>query len=468
MDLTTHPALQVFQMVLNFLDQNIWPLIILVIVIVARKGIGRFVERMTKLSFSVGSATGGAEAVDRIIVADLPSRAEVDQKSSPPEAPKLEISDVKEKAEEGGDWFVQLYALFVSGDSAAATEVFEKQQRIEQDADQRFTNEALFFFLRYKHGKDAAALARLEDLRARSTNDRQRYDAADWLASAYVAAHDFKQAERVYGEALSQIEDVERRTVLVVSLAAVHKENGDVQRGINLLEDHLQRGIGNEQRAVVFSTIASLEEYRGNNEAAAIALEMSLESSPGDRDKLFQAAYRQSEAKLQHLSVSNYETLLDLDPNHALALNNLGVIAHEFKLSGKSIELYQKSADARSTLAMANLANKLIDSGFWKQAQTFLDQARVMESVHENVGHALYRLQTSRNQEQKGWEDLVREARSFQRRVRAYGMALFNNDSVVLAGTWYTSTRRESAITETDQRRISRELERDCSGACDN
>ena len=140
--LDSHPALQVFQMVLNFLDQNIWPLIILVIVIVARKGIGRFVERMTKLSFSVGSATGEAEAVDRIIVADLPSRAEVDQKSSPPEAPKLEISDVKEKAEEGGDWFVQLYALFVSGDSAAATQVFEKQQRIEQDADQRFTNEA--------------------------------------------------------------------------------------------------------------------------------------------------------------------------------------------------------------------------------------------------------------------------------------------------------------------------------------
>ncbi len=43
---------------------------------------------------------------------------------------------------------------------------------------------------------------------------------------------------------------------------------------------------------------------------------------------------------------------------------------------------------------MANLASKLMDSGFWDEAKSLLDKARLMDEPHENVGNALYRLET--------------------------------------------------------------------------
>ena len=95
---------------------------------------------------------------------------------------------------------------------------------------------------------------------------------------------------------------------------------------------------------------------------------MSLKYAPGDRDKLFSAAYLQSESKLELLSIANYRTLLALDTNHATALNNLGVIARDLNLDGKKVELYKRAIDAGSTLAMANLASAQLNAGLWDDA----------------------------------------------------------------------------------------------------
>ena len=97
---------------------------------------------------------------------------------------------------------------------------------------------------------------------------------------------------------------------------------------------------------------------------------------------------------------------------------------------------------------MANLASKLMDSGFWDEAKSLLDKARLMDEPHENVGNALYRLETLQKSEKEKWTELTKQSESFQNEMRIYGDAFFDVASrpIVFDGTWYTAEGKIAKI----------------------
>ena len=341
-----------------------------------------------------------------------------------------------------------MHKAFIDGKIEKAKQVFEANQREEHDANRRHSNDAVFLFFLYTKGNDATALSRLEALHARRANDKQRNDSIFWLLWSYEVSKNHDKAERLLQSTISMVTDEAEKTSHIIDLANVYKSKGEPDRGIECLECQLQEVTNPEQRVSLYQALSNLEKEQGNEEIAAIALEKAIELSPGDRDKLFDAAYAQSKVNLRLLSVSNYGTLLNLSPRHAAALNNMGVCASEFKLTGKPVSMYRRSMEEGYTLAMANIANLFMSSGFWEEAKQILDKARVAESPHENVGNALYRLQSLQDDEDKRWTTLTKKADEFQRRVREYGGACFDRSfsSFNCGGVWYTKRGAEVII----------------------
>ncbi len=195
--------------------------------------------------------------------------------------------------------------------------------------------------------------------------------------------------------------------------------------------------------------MAKILKEQGDTRAQSLALEKSVEYSPGNRERLFDAAYAQSNDHLDFLAISNYSTLIDIDPNNATALNNLGVCAGTLNVNGKQVWYYKRSKAKGYTLAMANLANLYTDNGFLDEAEEILTEAIKSEDPHENVGNAFYKLKSKKTTTEDTWSNLLKKAKDFQRKIRAYGEAYFDRKIPHrnFQGVWQTETGDEVHIT---------------------
>ncbi|MCH9004846.1 MAG: hypothetical protein IH838_06085, partial [Proteobacteria bacterium] len=445
-DVDPSSPIDILDRIFSFLDNHFLGLSILLVVFGFRKGIGGLLQRVTKLFFNApGGYAGGINAAP-----PTPELAQADRSREAKSAePGERISEEKqqEEAEEKQSLW-DAHQAIASGDLEKATEIFDALQRDVDDADAKHSNEAFFLHDLYTDGASEDALKRLEQLHERSRGDAQIETSTQWLAFCYAAAKDYKKEERTWTEGIAAVRNDAAKTNMIEGLAHLYKRNGETERGIQLLEERLKELDDDAQRASIYSNLASMDKEIGREDDAAIALEKSIEHSPGDRDRLFSAAYLQSERDLTLLSIANYQTLIQIDPNHDTALNNLGVCAGELSLGGKKIALYGRALEHGSTLAMANLANAQINAGLWEDAEKTLDEARKKDKPHENIGHAIYRLQSRRKSEIEEWLGFGKRASEFQRKVREYGDALFDRSDapVSFAGKWYTQKGDEVTI----------------------
>jgi tetratricopeptide (TPR) repeat protein len=445
-------SLGALKLVLDFITTNRWPIVFLFLIVFGRKAIPAFFERIIKMGFSWGDASGTVEAASPTPLPPTDQRTEA-LPATPSTPPLPELVEKKEE-HVSEEWFFPMHAAFMSGEVQEAKKIFEAHKANEKDPNARHSDEAVFLYFLYTQGNDPAALGHLRELHARSDNEKQRMDSAMWLSLIYDTIKDYEALEKLWNHELTRVTEQSNITQVIVHLAAADRKQGRMAEAIDCLERRLQEVTDPSQKVAVYDALSSAFKERGDNEAAAIALEKVVQLSPGNREKLFDAAYLQSDVKLDLLSISNYGTLLGLDPKHAVALNNMGVAASLFKMKGKQISLYKRAMNRENTLAMANLANQYIDTGFWDDAKEILDKARVKDNPHENVGRALFRMQSMQTEEDEKWTALQRQAEEFQRRVRAYADARFDNSSTNenFGGLWRTPEGREVGIEQSQQR----------------
>lgn len=439
MNTATSDLVQIAKLLLDFISNNIWPLILLGLLYISRKAIPNLVERITKLNFKAGDVSGGVEAAvlkpeNQYLLGETMAPEMPSQQS--PSAETLEV----EKTEKGKDWFVEMVNAFVRGDIQQGKLIFETHQREEGDPEARFQHEAIFLHSLYVDGKDDSALKRLEELFQRSANDEQLENAAIWLSFSYTAAKDYAKAETLWRNAITKAESEAGKTSFLIRLASIYKDMGDFQKGIDLVMQRLREVSDPDQKAQLYSGLANLEKESGDKEAAALAFEKAVEFDTANREKLFDAAYLQSDAGLDLLAIANYQVLISLDHKHGTAYNNLAVAAGEFELNGKQVSLYKRAIDEGNTLAMANLANLQMNAGLLDDARTLLDNARKTDNPHENIGKAFYRLKSSEDEEDAKWKALGKRAVEFKRKVRRYGECYFESGCTGqdFEGTWFT------------------------------
>lgn len=438
--------------ILGFLFEHFWELFALIFIIVFRKGLASILGRLEKGTFKIlGWGEGGFQATP---VPQAPeARPEVTQKSEPPSEPKsieLESKEaITEKVIEEGDLTYRIYEAVVAKDLERADELYDEQMRRLDDPDKRYAERAFYLYMLISMGNKRDELPNLAAFHATAANDNQLLASTSFLAGAFGIVKDNDNEEKVWREAIAKVGDEQAKTKFIAGLAAFYDREGLTDQGVDLLLDRLAVVTDRDQRALLYASLGALLK-ESHPADSAIALEKAVELSPGDEEKLFEAAYRQTSQKLELLGVANYQSLLAMNPRHSVGLNNLAVCAADLKVPGKKIELYKRAVALDLSLAMANLANQKTDAGMFDEAQEILDVARKQEHPHENVGGALSHLDQTRKADNERWEAISKNAVELQRKVRRFGTALFERPTAgkPWAGTWYTSEGDEVLARE--------------------
>jgi tetratricopeptide (TPR) repeat protein len=444
--------MELAKLLISYLENNTWALILLTFIIIIRDSISNIFNRLTSLKFSYGEAHGSIEAA-------LPTYAPdtyIESKTDIKDIPEAETKEEPPADKEQPDWFSRLYKCLSKNETAIAQNIFEEEQRQELNSDKRHENEGLYLYFSFTLANDQSAIKKLESLYQRSQGDKQLMNATIWLSLLYRHIKDYESAANSWRRLETALTESPSKTEAKINLAKVEIESGNLSSALTLLETELNKETTNEQRSLIYEEISKIYKQKGNNRNTSIALEKSLEFSHGDRDKLFNAAYTQSNSNLNLLAAENYSTLISLDPNNSMALNNLGVCAGDIKAPGKQVRFYKLAAEQGNSLAMANLANLYMQSGFFDEAEETLKKALKIDDPHENVGNALYRLKKTRTNDEEMWEKALREAKELQRKIRPFGEALFDHtlDALDWLGTWITNNN-DNIVISIDNQTIS-------------
>ena len=105
-------------------------------------------------------------------------------------------------------------------------------------------------------------------------------------------------------------------------------------------------------------------------------------------------------------------------------------------LPAKSVNAYRKAEEMGETLAMSNLASKLIGTGFLPEAQKICDEALKLEDIHKNVGKTLGRLKEVPEEEDKKETDAIEKVRPISEFYKQFGRAIAMPTPNTLATAW--------------------------------
>jgi hypothetical protein len=149
---------------------------------------------------------------------------------------------------------------------------------------------------------------------------------------------------------------------------------------------------------------------------AAVYYEAALRHLPSDADLRFEAAYAYGERDSPMQALFHYELLLRRDSQHPSGANNAGVSAGDLKLPITQMGHLREAEQLGETLAVANIAYRLIHIGMITEARAMLDEAMKAPDVHANVLHALGAIATNKDRE----AERLRQMRSSAERVAKY------------------------------------------------
>ena len=103
--------------------------------------------------------------------------------------------------------------------------------------------------------------------------------------------------------------------------------------------------------------------------------------------------------------------------------NNLGVQFDHCDLPSKSVGAYRKAEELGETLAMSNLAQKLIKAGFLKEADEICNRAIKVSDYHKNVGQAIARIKAIPDEEESKENNILGKVKPISEFYRDYGSA---------------------------------------------
>ena len=191
-------------------------------------------------------------------------------------------------------------------------------------------------------------------------------------------------------------------------------------------------GVGEEK---LLNALESVSEVVKEEESHLAIMERMVVLEPSDTKARFSLAFKHAEVGNNDLALFHYLRIpyAERDPG---TWNNLGVAFDHFDLSAKSVGAYQKAVEADETLAMSNLAMKLIKAGFLAEAQELCDAALSMEKYHENIPHTMAWLKRRPDEEEKKVAEILEKAKPISDFYAEYGRALSHGEPHDLAGRW--------------------------------
>ncbi|WP_271593787.1 hypothetical protein [Bradyrhizobium sp. CCBAU 65884] len=257
-----------------------------------------------------------------------------------------------------------------------------------------------------------------------------------YLASAYAKFDRHGQAANSYLAATDVSKDSEQ-IARFASLAAEQFKKDNNEPGMTDALRRLRAVVRGEPdlEVVLLEAIQRLNASETPISFTIPLLERQIELTPDDHSIRFDLAYKQSEVGNKAIALHHYLKIPQGDRQPA-AWNNIGATLDELEMPIKSVAAYKKAAAMNSTLAMSNLGNKLLKSGFLELAREQCAQARQDTDPHPNVGHLIASLASVEQKERLHQDEILKGIESRLAYLRQLGHAATLETPQDIAEEW--------------------------------
>ncbi len=354
---------------------------------------------------------------------------------------------IEDKVEE--DKLSKLLNAWTDNDKDRMTMAYEELQNEETVSSKKIRNESLYYSLLYQIGEDSTR--NFETIENKAEGTEVFGDVMNIIAKAYESTHNYEIAKSYYEKGLKFENNNDTNGYLKRGLANSNFMSGNKKEAYRLLISALNSTKNSEERFEYLKRLAEHYNKDNNIDSQISALEKALEIKPNDKSLLFDIAYAYSKNKQDKLAILYYKSLVNIEPTHKDALNNLGVSYGRLNLHFNEVKNYKLAFELDNTLAASNLAKQYTRAGFEGEARSILEQANSQkEGVHELVGQTLVDLQETLKQEKEEEQKKLKEAkveRMFQRNLASAEFDLISDIELsILIGKWILDAKHESEI----------------------
>jgi tetratricopeptide (TPR) repeat protein len=434
----------------ELLSNNFGYIVIIVFLTTQKKAIASFITRLTKLTFKNGDSELGIEAC---VSNNENTKESLPAQSMEPIIEKDEDKKIISQLEsEDGDNFRNMMLAFTNGDIDEAKAEFEKYAIKEEDTTKLAENKAIYLYRLFENVQDNSAIKQLEQLADTVENEESKYKVLLWLSFCFHDSSQYNEDIKLWEKALSLFSIEILITKSTINLSRSLNQTDDAEEAKRILISRLQAVATNDEKSKIYSALSTIELSLNNTKMSIFCKDKSLEYNPNDKDALFNTAYDAGEKDINELSLSNYITLLRIDCDNALALNNLGVQAQEAELKILAVNNYKKSSEYKNTLAMANKGFLLLDAGFLEEAEKIALEAIEMEDTHPNIYSLLTKINDSKKEEETKWNALITDAQKRQKCIRDYTNSYYIQTTHTFHGAWILPNAKTIDISVTDNK----------------
>lgn len=273
-------------------------------------------------------------------------------------------------------------------------------------------------------------LPKIERMAVGGSEDVQRY-----LALTYRRYELHEKAAKAFEAAASRA-PISRKLVLLGDAALSYKQAGnnpEEQRIVVELRTLCSAAPSGEKD--VLHCLVELASDAEDNEIALAALERLVELDPGDAKQRFSLAYKYADMDRNDLAAYHYSRIPRAARGGA-EWNNLGVALERVDLPIKAVAGYREAEALGETLAMSNLAKKLLSAGFLEEAESVLEKAILVRDHHLNVDSSMATVKGAVEEEDKKEAVLFKKIKPVCDFYRAFGRCLASGLEVDITGKW--------------------------------
>ncbi|TAN43335.1 MAG: hypothetical protein EPN25_00730 [Nitrospirae bacterium] len=291
--------------------------------------------------------------------------------------------------------------------------------------------EAFHEYGRMLYGK-GGKLSKLEEIAQLCTENSE---VLRLLARGYQHYEDYEKAAKYFELAAEKAEsasdNLSRHADAVLTLIKAGKKND-----ADAISENMKKLAGIEEgEEHIISLFRKIAETEDDIDLSFGLTERLLQLRPDETDARFKLAYSYSQANQNAAALFHY-LKIPYHERNAMTWNNLGAGFDHFDLVRKSVEAYKKAEDLGETLAMSNLASKLIKAGFLHEAEELCNKAIKIEDYHKNVSYAVSRIKDIPEEEDVKEKETLDKVLPLSEFYRDYGHALVQVNHSDHEGRW--------------------------------
>ena len=386
------------------------------------KCFNKILEMITALITKLVAQTAPAESVQKAEKEEKPEKEETLDWLDPKEEwtrRHFEIALMRAIVMENGDAEQKIYQAYLSSPAG-------------QKEETRNGWEAAREYIKLLMDKDGT-FWNLQGMAQRFPNNSEvQY----YLGQAYEKYKEFQKAAESFQRAAQCATSEDIKFSRLSDAAGAFAKAGHIDKGRAIVTEmaKIANNVSNGKTTIlgVLKQIAEIEkdddQYLGTNEAL-------LDIYPDDSDMRFGLAYRYSELNKEDLALYHY-AMIPKGQRSEATWNNFGVANARLDLDCKAVEAYRKSEELGGTLAMSNLAKKLIDAGFLPEAEKICDQAMGIKDYDKRIGLTISRIKEVQEEEGRKQETILTDTKRYREFYRDFGQACGKISPTLQRGIW--------------------------------